>query len=86
MDFGVSRLCVCEKLMYNLVSTLVAPSFLIGYSSFLQVRRTTIISRASSNFDPIGPRTAELAALEHQKNSHRLLIGVMLLAFKRLHF
>ena len=34
--------------MYNLVSTL-APSFLIGSSSFLQVRRTTI-SRTSSKF------------------------------------
>ena len=36
----------------NLVSTLV-PSFLIGSSSFLQVRRTTIISRTNSNFGQI---------------------------------
>ena len=70
MDCGVSCPWVCEKFMYNLVSTLV-PSFLIGSSSFLQARRTTIISRTSSNFGPIPPRTAELAALERQKNSHR---------------
>ena len=46
----------------NLVSTL-APSFLIGSSSFLQVTRTSIISQTSSNFGQIGPRTAEVAAL-----------------------
>ena len=49
--------------MYNVVSTL-APSFLIGSSSFLSVTETTIKYRISSKFDPIGPRTAELAALE----------------------
>ena len=50
----------------NLVSTL-ASSFLIGSSSYLQVTRTTIISRTSLNFGQIGPRTAELAALERLK-------------------
>ena len=50
----------------NLVSTL-APSFLIRTSTYLQVRRTTIISRTSSNFGQIRPRTAELAALERLK-------------------
>ena len=50
----------------NLVSTL-APSFLIGSSSYLQVTRTSIISRTSSNFGQIRPRTAELAALERLK-------------------
>ena len=54
-----------EKSMYNVVNTL-APSFLIG-SLLLQVRRTTIISRKSSNFSQIRPRTAELAALERLK-------------------
>ena len=49
--------------MENLVNTL-APSFLIGSSSFLKVTRTTVISRTSLKFDQIGPRTAELAALE----------------------
>ena len=50
-------------MMYNLVSTL-APLFLIGSSSFLQVRKTTIISRMCLKFGPIRLRTAELAALE----------------------
>ena len=36
--------------MYNVVSTL-APSFLIGSSSYLQVMRTSITSRTSSKFD-----------------------------------
>ena len=66
MDCAVSCPWVCEKAMYNLVSTL-APLFLIGSSSILQVLRTTIISRTSLNFGSIQPRTAELAALERQK-------------------
>ena len=33
----------------------------------MQVARTTIISRTSSNFGQIQPRTAEFAALEHPK-------------------
>ena len=57
----------------NVVSTL-APSFLIG-SSYLQVKRTSITSRTSSKFGKIGPRTAELAALERMKKSHRLIMG-----------
>ena len=52
-----------EKLLYNVVTT-VAPSFLIGFSSYLQVTRTSITSWTSSTFGQIGPRTAELAALE----------------------
>ena len=42
----------------------LAPSFLIGSSSYLQVTRTSITSRTSLKFGQIGPRTAELAALE----------------------
>ena len=42
----------------------LAPSFLIGSSKYLQVMRTTIISRTSSKLGQIRPRTAELAALE----------------------
>ena len=42
----------------------LAPSFLIGSSSYLQVRRTSIISRRSLKLGQIGPRTVELAALE----------------------
>ena len=52
----------------NVVSTL-APSFLIGFSSYLQVTRTFIRSRMSSKFGQIGPRTAELAALERFEKS-----------------
>ena len=55
-----------EKLMYNVVNTLV-PSFLIGSSSFFQVTRTTIKSRMSLKF--IRPWTAELAALDLLKKS-----------------
>ena len=52
----------------NVVSTL-APYFLIGSSSYLQVTRTSITSRTSSKFGQIGPRTAELAALERLEKS-----------------
>ena len=55
-----------KKTTYNFVSTL-ASSFLIGSSSFLQVWRTTIISRMNSKFGRIRPRTAELAVLERLK-------------------
>ena len=59
--------CASEKLMYN-VSTL-SPSFLIRSSSFLQVTRTTITSWTTLKFGQIGPRTAELGALEHLEKS-----------------
>ena len=59
--------CASERLLYNVVTTL-APSFLIGSSSYLQVTRTSITSRTSSKFGQIGPRTAELAALERLEN------------------
>ena len=55
-----------KKMSHNLVSTL-APPFLIRSSSFLQVWRTTIISRTSLKFGMIRPRTVELAALERLK-------------------
>ena len=60
--------CAPEKLMYNVVNTL-APSVLIGSSSFLQVTRTTIKSWTSSKFDKIRPWTAELAALKGLEKS-----------------
>ena len=60
--------CKSEKLMYNVVNIL-APLFLIGSSSFLQVRRTTIKPRPSSKFDQIGPWTVELAALGRLEKS-----------------
>ena len=49
-------------------------SFLIGSSSYLQITRTTIISRTSSKLGQIRPRTVELAALERLKISHRLIV------------
>ena len=52
----------------NVVNTL-APLFLIGSSSYLQVTRTTLISRTSCNLGQIRPRTAELAALERLEKS-----------------
>ena len=50
--------------MYNVMNTL-APSFLMGASSFLQVTRATI----KSQIIQIGLRTAELAALERLEKS-----------------
>ena len=44
--------------------TTLAPSFLIGSSLFLQVRRTTIKSRMGLKFSKIVKGTYELAALE----------------------
>ena len=67
-DYRVICPCASEKIMYNVVN-IPAPLFLIGSSSFLQVRRTTIKTRPSSKFDLIGPRTAELAALVRLKKS-----------------
>ena len=48
---------------------MLAPSFVIGSSSYLQVKRTTIISLTSSNLGQIRPRTAVLAALERLEKS-----------------
>ena len=50
----------------------LAPSSLIGSSSYLQVTRTSITSQTSSKFDQIRawrPCSAELAALELLKKS-----------------
>ena len=60
--------CASENLTYNVVNTL-APLFLIGSSSYLQVTRIFITSRTSSKFGQMGPRTAELAALERLEKS-----------------
>ena len=49
--------------------------FLTRSFLYLQVTRTCIKSRTSSNFSQIGPLTTELAALERLKNSHRLIMG-----------
>ena len=56
--------CASEKFLYNNVVSTLAPSFLIGSSSYLQVTRTSITSRTSSKVGQIRSRPAELAALE----------------------
>ena len=52
--------------------TTLAPSFLIGSSSFLQATRTLIKSRKGSKLGSIRRRTYELAALERLENPHNL--------------
>ena len=66
-DTNTRVICPCafEKLLYNVVTNL-APSCLIGSSSYLQVTRTSITFRTSSKF---GQRAAELAALERLEKS-----------------
>ena len=51
-DYGVICPWTSEKSIYNLVAML-APSFLMGSSSFLQVTRTTIKSWQILNFGQI---------------------------------
>ena len=66
--------CASEILMYNVVTTL-APSFLIGSFSYLQVIGKSIGSRTSLKFGQIGRRTAELAALERLEKSQKTYNG-----------
>ena len=51
-DYGLSCPWASEKSMYNVVNTL-ASSFLIEFSSILQVKRTTIKSGLSSKLSLI---------------------------------
>ena len=53
----------------NKVVTTLAPSFLIGSSSYLQATRKPIIFRMGSKFGKIGQGTYELAALERLEKS-----------------
>ena len=67
--------------MYELDSTL-APLFLIGSSSFLQVTRTTIKAWMKLNFNQIGLLIAELFALERLEkflstNNGRIVVTTM---------
>ena len=57
--------------------TTLAPLFLIGSSSFLQVTMSTIKAKMGLKFGQIRPWTMELAALERLKNLHRLIMGEM---------
>ena len=53
----------------NNVVTNLAPTFLIGTSSFLQATRKLIISRIGLKFSRIRPGTYELPALERLEKS-----------------
>ena len=70
---GTKELAAIERLEKspsngrNFMTTLL-PSFLDGFSSFLQVPRTTIKVCMRLNFVKIPLPTTELAALEHLKN------------------
>ena len=57
------------KKMMDIVVTTLAPSFLIGSSSFSQVKRSTIKAWMGSKFGQIRPWTLELVALECLKKS-----------------
>ena len=82
LNFGgisplTAELAALERLKktYKLDSTL-APSFLFGSSSFLQVTRTTIKAWMSSNLGRIPPLTLELAALERLKKGQIILLAL----------
>ena len=68
----LSALDYVKKSIFSVVATL-APSFLFRYSLFLEVTRTSITCRMSSNFDQIRPLTAELSTLESLKNQYCVL-------------
>ena len=53
----------CLKKSLFCVVTTLAPSILIGSSSYLEVTRIAITCRMISNFSQIQPLTAELSAL-----------------------
>ena len=55
--------------------TTLAPSFLIGFLSFLQATSKSIISRMGSKFSRIRPGTYELPALEHLEKSLKTYKG-----------
>ena len=79
-DCGVSCPLVFEKSIFCIVATL-APSILIGSSSFMEETRITITSWMISNLSQIRPWTAELAALECLKNQFLVLWPLQHLQF-----
>ena len=58
--------------------TSLVVSILNGSSSYLQISRTTLKARISLNFFKIPSPIMELAAIEHLKNPHRLIMGELL--------
>ena len=63
-----------------MVNVVTAPAFtfLIGSSSFLQVKRSTIKAWMGSKFGQIRPWTLGKLPLSVLKNPHRLIMGEML--------
>ena len=59
----------------------LAPSFLIGSSSFLQVTRTCIKAWMSLNFGEIPPQITELAALGRLKKSMYIVVNTLAPSF-----
>ena len=60
--------------MFNVGSTLTH-SFVIGLSSFLQIKRTAIKSWMGMKFGKIESGCGALATLERLENVHRLIMG-----------
>ena len=58
--------------------TTLAPSFLIGASYFLQVRRTSIKSQMGSKFGSDQTSDCGFSVLECLENPHTLIMGEML--------
>ena len=75
-DCGVRCPGVFEKSLFCCVATL-APSILIGSSSYLKVTRIAITSRMSSNFSHFRPLTAELSALDRVKNQYLSVVATL---------
>ena len=69
LGFGPDRIGTLVSMATDSSLSTLAPSFLIGSSSYLQVTRTSITSRTSSKFGQIGQRTVGLAALERLEKS-----------------
>ena len=66
-----------KKIMNNIVTTL-APSFIIGSSSFFQTTRKPIISGMSSRFTGSDKGLMSYLHLSVWKNPHRLIMEEML--------
>ena len=67
-----------QKALIDITGKMVSLPFLgrlIRSFLYLQVTRTCIKSRKSSNFGQIGLLTTQLAALERLKKSHKLIMG-----------
>ena len=85
--FGPDRIRTLVSMGGMLWPLYIAPSFLIGSASSLQVTRTTIKSWMSLKFSKIWPGTAELAALKRLEKSPKTYNGrYALTTLYTLHF